>query len=43
MENEFYVGYGCYYRELYISEENLKKRIYLEFLGVFQCAEIYFE
>ena len=41
MENEFYVGYGCYYRELDISEEDLRKRIYLEFLGVFQCAEIY--
>ncbi len=41
MENEFYVGFGCYYRELNISKEDLKKRIHLEFLGVFQCAEIY--
>ena len=33
MENEFYVGYGCYYRELDISEEDLRKRI----SGVFGC------
>lgn len=41
MENEFYVGYGCYLRELHLSGEDLKKRIVLEFLGVFQCAEVY--
>lgn len=41
MENEFYVGYGCYRREFELSQEDLKKRLLLEFLGVFQCAEIY--
>lgn len=41
MENEFYVGYGCYWKKLYIESEYLSKRILLEFLGVFQCAEIY--
>lgn len=41
MENAFYVGYGCYRRELEFTEEERKKRILLEFHGVFQCAEIY--
>lgn len=41
MENEFYVGYGCYWRELELSAEDIKKRLLLEFLGVFQCAEVY--
>lgn len=41
MEHEFYIGYGCYHKELEISGEDLKKRILLEFLGVFQCAEVY--
>ena len=36
MENEFYVGYGTYQREVVLSEEDVKKRILLEFLGVFQ-------
>ena len=39
MEHEFYVGYGCYRKELEFAAEDLKKRILLEFLGVFQCAE----
>lgn len=41
MENTFYVGYGTYQREVFFSEEDVKKRILLEFLGVFQEAEIY--
>lgn len=41
MENEFYVGYGCYRRELQLSAEDLKKRLLLEFHGVFQCAEVF--
>lgn len=41
MEHEFYVGYGCYRKELEFAAEDLKKRILLEFLGVFQCAEVY--
>lgn len=41
MENEFYVGYGTYQREVVLSEEDVKKRILLEFLGVFQEAEIF--
>lgn len=41
MENEFYVGYGCYRREVELTKADLGKRILLEFLGVFQCAEVY--
>ncbi len=41
MENEFYVGYGTYQRTLTFSGEDIERRILLEFLGVFQEAEIY--
>ncbi|MCI9664814.1 MAG: beta-galactosidase [Lachnospiraceae bacterium] len=41
MENEFYVGYGCYRKWITIKEEWLEKKVYLEFQGVFQEAEIY--
>lgn len=41
MENEFYVGYGCYRKWLDIPTEWLGKRLSLEFQGVFQVAEVY--
>lgn len=41
MENEFYVGYGCYRRELELSKRDLEKRLLLEFHGAFQCAEVF--
>lgn len=41
MENEFYVGYGCYRRHLTVESDWTGKCISLEFQGVFQVAEIY--
>lgn len=41
MENEFYVGYGCYRKKLYIEKEWIGKKVSLEFQGAFQDAEIY--
>lgn len=41
MENNFYVGYGCYRKTIRIRKEWAGKRISLEFQGVFQEAEIY--
>ena len=41
MENEFYVGFGSYVKEFVLSEDDLQKRISLEFLGVFQVTEAY--
>ena len=41
MENDFYVGYGFYRRNLCIKDEWIGKRLKLEFMGVFQVAEIY--
>lgn len=41
MENEFYVGYGCYRKHISIQPEWLGKRISLEFQGAFQDADIY--
>ena len=41
MENEFYVGYGCYRRHLFVEEAWAGKQISLEFQGVFQKAEVY--
>lgn len=41
MENEFYVGYGCYRRHLQVEGSWLKKCVSLEFQGVFQVAEVY--
>lgn len=40
-EQRFYVGHGCYRRMLDISPEWIGKWIALEFLGVFQTAEVY--
>lgn len=39
--NSFYVGYGIYKKELDFSKDDLKSLVYIEFLGVFQEAEIY--
>lgn len=41
MENEFYTGYGCYRKHLYVKDEWMGKRINLEFQGVFQETEVY--
>ncbi len=41
MEKDFYVGYGCYRKRLYIEKAWLGRRILLEFQGVFQETEIY--
>ncbi|ASA23481.1 glycoside hydrolase family 2 protein [Paenibacillus donghaensis] len=41
MENEFYVGYGCYRKQLHIEPEWKGKKILLEFQAAFQDAEIY--
>ena len=41
MEKEFYVGYGTYSTWISLSEEDCKKRLRLEFLGVFQKARVY--
>ncbi len=39
--NEFYVGYGCYRKHLYIDPAYIGRRISIEFQGVFQVAEVY--
>ena len=41
MENEFYVGYGCYRKHLYVEKEWLGKCVSLEFQGVFQTTQVY--
>lgn len=41
MENEFYVGYGCYRKWITIEKEWMQKKVYLEFQGVFQETEVY--
>ena len=41
MENNFYVGYGCYRKTIDIKTEWIGKRLSLEFQGVFQEVEIY--
>lgn len=41
MENEFYVGYGCYRKHFVIQQEWLGKSISLDFQGAFQDADIY--
>ncbi|WP_168801443.1 glycoside hydrolase family 2 protein [Glycomyces buryatensis] len=40
-EQRFYVGHGCYRRAVEVPPEWLGKWIALEFLGVFQIAEVY--
>ena len=41
MENEFYVGYGCYRKHFAIQPEWLGKCISLDFQGAFQDADVY--
>jgi beta-galactosidase len=41
MSKDFYVGYGWYRKHFFLHKEDLSKRIFLEFDGVFQEAEIY--
>lgn len=40
-ETGFYVGYGIYKKELELSEDDVKNKIFIEFLGVFQEADIF--
>jgi beta-galactosidase len=40
-ENEFYVGYGCYRKIIYVDQAWTGKKLSLEFQGAFQEAEIY--
>lgn len=41
MSKDFYVGYGWYRRTLTLTAEEMKKKIFLEFDGVFQEAEVF--
>lgn len=41
MENEFYIGHGSYVKDFVLSDEDIKQRILLEFLGSFQVTEVY--
>lgn len=41
MSKDFYTGYGWYRRNISISRQELKGKLFLEFDGVFQEAEIY--
>lgn len=41
MENEFYIGYGCYRKHIVVEEKWLQKKVYIEFQGVFQETEVY--
>lgn len=41
MAPEFYTGYGWYRRHLSVTAEDLRERLYLDFEGVFQEAEVY--
>lgn len=41
MSRDFYVGYGWYRRSLTLTRQDLSKRIFLEFDGVFQEAEVF--
>lgn len=41
LSKEFYVGYGWYRREFELTSKQLKKRVFLEFDGVFQETEVY--
>ncbi|MEG1963625.1 MAG: glycoside hydrolase family 2 TIM barrel-domain containing protein [Clostridia bacterium] len=40
-ESNFYVGYGCYFKNLQVTKAMASKQIILEFGAVFQVAEIY--
>ncbi len=41
MSKDFYVGYGWYRKSFTLSAGELKKKLFLEFDGVFQDAEIF--
>lgn len=41
MAKDFYVGYGWYRKHLQLDEEDLTKKLFLEFDGVFQEAEVF--
>lgn len=41
MSKDFYVGYGWYRKYLQLDAADLKKKLFLEFDGVFQEAEIF--
>ena len=41
MEGQFYVGYGCYRKSLFLPQAWLGKRVALEFQAAFQAAEVY--
>lgn len=41
MEHEFYVGYGCYRKKLYVEEKWIGKQMLLEFQGSFQDTRVY--
>lgn len=41
MSNDFYVGYGWYRKKLVLTEKELSHRLFLEFDGIFQEAEIF--
>lgn len=40
-ETSFFVGYGVYKKELTITEQDKQGKIFVEFLGAFQEAEVY--
>jgi hypothetical protein len=39
---DFYVGYGWYRKHLDVKEGWISKRVFVEFVGAFQDAEVYF-
>lgn len=41
MAKDFYVGYGWYRKHLQLDEKDLTKKLFLEFDGVFQDAEVF--
>lgn len=41
MSKDFYVGYGWYRKHLHLNDDDLKKKLFLEFDGVFQEAEVF--
>ena len=41
MSKDFYVGYGWYRQELDLPKRLLKKKLFLEFDGVFREAEVF--
>lgn len=41
MSKDFYVGYGWYRKQLQLSAADLKRKLFLEFDGVFQEAEVF--